>query len=760
MRRALVVLCLVVAGFFAIPAPTIDSPLSNVLVDADGRLLGASVAKDEQWRFPGTGVVPAKFAAAVVLQEDKRFWHHPGVDPLAIGRAIRLNLGAGEVRSGASTLTMQVVRIARGNPPRTMGEKAIEAVLAVRLEAARSKQEILALYTENAPFGGNVVGLEAASWRYFGRRPDDLSWAEAATLAVLPNNPALVHPGRHRAVLQAKRDELLDHLRDAGQIDPLDCDAARAEPLATLIHDIPEDAPHLLARTDGQRVVSTIDRDLQRRADEVIERHHRELASAGIGNAAAVIVEMETGRVVAYVGNVKPGESAGSHVDIVRAPRSTGSLLKPFLYASMLGDGTLLPHQLVPDLPARFGSFAPENFDHAYVGTLPAASALARSRNVPAVWMLRDYGTERFAANLRTMGMSTLFRPAKDYGLSLIIGGAEGTLWDLVGLYRDLGLTVLHPDGKLPPAMAWRPSERTERTATLDPAAAWLTLQALYDVNRPGVESSWRSFRGAEQVAWKTGTSQGFRDGWAIGMTPSYTIGVWVGNADGEGRPGLTGFNVAAPVLFDLFDLVKSEGRFAAPTETMVTVTVCAHSGKLAGPDCAETIAEQVPKAGQRGPSCNLCRQIHCDKGCAHQVHSGCASPSEMETHARFVLPAGEEWFYAREHPDYDPLPPWRDDCAGDVAPTAPMALLSPAPDAEVYVPVELDGKRGRVVFEARHRDADAVLYWHLDDEFVGTTTAPHQFSFAPAPGRHTLTLVDASGARVQRGFSVLDKAG
>lgn len=759
MRRALLALCVAVAGFLVVPAPTIDAPLSNVLVDAEGRLLGASVAKDEQWRFPGTGVVPARFATALVLQEDKRFWLHPGVDPLAIGRAVRLNLGAGEVRSGASTLTMQVVRIARGNPPRTLGEKAIEAVLALRLEAALPKAEILALYAENAPFGGNVVGLEAASWRYFGRRPDDLSWAEAATLAVLPNNPALVHPGRHRAVLKSKRDDLLARLRDVGELDALDCDAAQAEPLATLIHDIPEDAPHLLARSAGTRVATTLDRDLQHRANEVVERHHHALAGAGIGNLAALIVELETGRVVAYVGNVKPGEAPGSHVDIVRAPRSTGSLLKPFLYASMLGDGTLLPQQLVPDLPARFGSFTPENYDHAYVGTLPAAAALARSRNVPAVWMLRDHGTERFAANLRTMGMSTLFRPAKDYGLSLIIGGAEGTLWDLVGLYRDLGLTVQHPDGRLPPAMAWRTTPGSTRDATLDSAAAWLTLQALYEVNRPGVESSWRNFRGADQVAWKTGTSQGFRDGWAIGITPSYAIGVWAGNADGEGRPGLTGFTVAAPVLFDLFDLVKTEGRFAAPTDALVTVTVCSHSGRLAGPDCAETRAERVPRAGQRGPACNLCRQIHCDQGCAHQVHSGCESPSAMETHARFSLPAGEEWFYAREHPDYTPLPPWREDCVGDVAATAPMALLSPSPDAEVYVPVELDGRRGRVVFEARHRDAEAVVYWHLDDTFVGTTTSPHQFSFAPTAGRHTLTLVDADGARVQRSFTVLDRA-
>lgn len=759
-RRAMVfALLLLVVAFFALPVVSIDSPLSSVVLDHDGRLLGASVASDEQWRFPGTGQVPEKVRSAVLRYEDSRFPWHPGVDPLAVGRALRLNLSHGEVVSGASTITMQVVRIARGNPARTPGEKLIEAALALRLEAARSKAEILAMYVENAPFGGNTVGLEAASWRYFGRRPAELSWAEAATLAVLPNSPALIHPGRNRAALKAKRDTLLLRLRDEGALDARACAAAIDEPLPEVLRALPQDAPHLLASAPGQRVQSTLDQELQRRATEVVARHHRALAAGGVHNAAALMVDMATGDVLAYVGNVPPGAVLGSYVDVVRAARSTGSLLKPFLYASMLEDGGLLPRQLVPDVPARIGGFAPENFDRAYVGALPAAAALARSRNVPAVWMLRDHGVERFAAKLRKLGMGTLFRPASDYGLSLIVGGAEGSLWDLVGMYRDLGLSVTHADGPLPAALHWRADEPVETRAPVwDPAAAWLTLEALYEVNRPGVESGWRTFRGAERVAWKTGTSHGFRDAWAVGLTPEVAIGVWAGNADGEGRPDLTGYQAAAPILFDLFDLVQSRGRFDAPDAHLVTVEVCAHSGKLAGPDCEDTRTARVPRAGQRGPSCDLCRSISCDAGCQHRVHSECEAVSAMETRSWFVLPPAQEYFYSREHPEYEPLPPLREDCREAVRTAPPMACLSPAPDAEVFVPIELDGERGAVVFEASHRDAAAEIYWHLDDTYVGTTASPHQLAVSPEPGQHKVTLVDADGARVERRFRVLER--
>jgi penicillin-binding protein 1C len=751
IRVAAGALTLAAVAFFCLPIVQVEAPVSSVVLDRDGRLLGAVIAADEQWRFPPLTSVPERFEVALLAAEDKRFHRHIGVDPLAVARAVRLNLGERRVVSGASTLTMQTVRIARGNPSRTLPEKAWEALLALRLERSVSKGEILATYASHAPFGGNTVGLEAAAFRYFGRGPDELSWAEAATLAVLPNNPALVRPGRNAPRLRARRDALLGRLHVDGSITANELRLGVAESLPGAPHPVPRVAPHLVAKRQGHRTLTTIDRRLQEQAVDVILRHSEGLDAQKIHNLAALITDVRTGEVLAYVGNVPRDQPIhGTHVDIVRARRSTGSTLKPFLYEALLDSGELLPDQLVPDVPMRIGGFAPENFDRKYEGALPASEALARSRNVPAAWMLKRYGVERFAARLRDLGLTTLHRDGADYGLSLVLGGAEGSLWDLVGMYRGLGHAVAFPTDEMR-VQRWREST-VSAARRPDPASAWATVQALLEVRRPGVHGAWRSFDSGRKVAWKTGTSYGFRDAWAVGVTPEVAIGVWVGNHDGEGRAGLTGFEAAAPVLFDLFDLVDTGGWFDAPPG-LVEAEVCTRSGERAGPDCEHTEEALLPHASLAATGCSRCERIHCDEGCRERVHAGCAAPSEMHAEGWFTLPPGQEWFYSRRRADYRPLPPWREGCDAD---EARMSVLSPREGAEVFVPRELNGERGRVVFEAAHRDRGGEIHWHLDEEFVGTTTAIHQLALAPTTGHHTLTLVDARGGRVQRRFEVL----
>ncbi len=753
-------------GFLAVPVVSVDAPLSTVMIDAEGTLLGAQIADDEQWRFPPAGAGTGKFAQALVAAEDKRFYHHPGVDPLAVARAIRVNLQQGRVVTGASTLTMQVVRISRGNPPRTLSEKALEAVLALRLDFALTKGELLARYADNAPFGGNTVGVEAASYRYFGRPASDLSWAEAATLAVLPNSPGLIHPGRNRDSLRAKRDRLLHKLHETGLMSQEDLTLAKLENLPGAPRRVPRLAPHLLTRAivgqgEGQRFETTLDATLQQRSTDVVWRHHHRLAANQIHNLAALVVHVPTGEVRAYVGNVPEFERADhhNHVDVVTSRRSTGSLLKPFLYGSMLAHGELLPNQLVPDVPIRLGGFAPENFDRTFMGALPASEALARSRNVPATWMLRNYGVPRFHSQLQQLGMRTLDRPADDYGLTLVLGGSEGSLWDLTTMYRNLAWSALNPDAEDGPnAVHWQGDGATgDPLATLDPGAAYLTLKALEEVNRPGVHASWRTYGSSRRVAWKTGTSFGFRDGWAIGATPEYAIGVWVGNADGEGRPDLTGFQAAAPVLFDLFDLVDGGAWFTAPDDHLALVDLCNQSGMIAGPDCEHRVSALVPVAGERAQVCGYCERIHCDEDCHFRLHAGCAAPNEMHGESWFVLPTAQAWFYDRNHSDHRPLPPWHPSCEGQED-SGELAILRPRHGAEVYVPVELNGERGRVVFEAAHRDDKARVHWHLDGEFLETTELIHQVAMAPSPGEHELTVVDQEGIMLRRRFTVLDK--
>src|SRR5690606_34581343 len=332
--------------------------------------------------------VPEKFAAAIVAFEDKRFYYHPGVDPISMTRALYQNIREGKVVSGGSTLTMQVIRLSRRSEGRTLLEKFIEVILATRLELRYSKAEILALYASHAPFGGNVVGLEAACWRYFNRDVHELSWGEAALLAVLPNSPALIHPGKNRDQLLLKRNALLDKLQQAGVIDEFTCSLAKEENIPDQPSALPRYARHMLQRIvrDGgaqTRVRSTLSVGVQRRVEQIVQDHHKQLAGSQIYNAAALVLDVETGEVIAYVGNTDVEETGyhGEEVDIINAPRSTGSILKPFLYAAMLDEGKLLRNTLVPDVPTVIDGFSPKNFKREFNGAVPASQALIRSLN-------------------------------------------------------------------------------------------------------------------------------------------------------------------------------------------------------------------------------------------------------------------------------------------------------------------------------------------------------------------------------------------
>lgn len=744
------------AAFLAVPVVSVDAPVGALLLDREGRVLAARIADDEQWRLPSAGAVPDRFATALIVQEDRRFRAHPGVDPGSIAVAAWQNLRAGRVVRGGSTLTMQTVRIARGNPPRTLSEKAVEAVLALRLDAARSKDAILRTYADHAPFGGNVVGLTAASWRWFGRPPGALSWAEAATLAVLPNQPGLVHPGRDPAVLRAKRDRLLEALHGLGHLDAAALALAKAEPVPHGVRPFPRRAGHRLDRVaDGQRVVSTLDRDTQARVEEVLAAQHPRLLGEGIRGLSAVVIDVPTGAVRAWVGNAAPPEVPGSWVDVVTARRSTGSTLKPFLYEAMLASGELLPTQRVPDLPLRFGAFAPENFDHRYVGALPADRALARSRNVPAVWMLRRHGVDRFHARLRDLGLASLDRGPDHYGLTLVVGGAEATLLELTGAYRQLALAA---DGVgEAPAVHWTGAAPTVAVVP-EPGAAFATVEALQAVVRPGVDDTLGRFATGRRVAWKTGTSMGFRDGWAVGTTPTVAVGVWAGNPDGEGRDGLTGFQAAAPAFFAVLQAVAGPEVFEAPPE-LVAVDVCADSGERAGPDCPHVETRRVPVGALEAGGCTRCRRVHCvDEACTARAHAACTD-GDLHATPWFVLPPAQAAGYARQHPGYRPLPPWAPGCAPPEE-DVPFAWVSPRADARFVVPVDLDGGRSEVVFEVAHTDPDAVLHWHLDGAYLRSTERLHQVGVQPGAGRHELVVVDDAGHRLARGVEVVGSRG
>jgi penicillin-binding protein 1C len=764
--------------WFCLPRTLFDDPFSTVMLDREGGLLGARIGADGQWRFPPVDSLPEKYIKSVMLYEDRFFHYHPGVNPFSLFRALLQNLKQGEIVSGGSTITMQVIRLSRKGRSRTILEKIIEMVLAMRLELSASKDEILSLYASHAPFGGNVVGIHAASWRYWGRPPDQLSWAETATLAVLPNAPSLIHPGKNRAWLVLKRNRLLDRLKTTGLIDSLDCALAKLEALPEKPLPLPSSAPHLMDRicqtSQGLTVQTGINALLQQRVDGIIEDHHKRLRYNNIHNACCLVLDTRTGEVLAYVGNTRnPGRPEfSSDVDIITAPRSTGSILKPVLYCLMLEEGEILPGTLVPDIPTHYTGYSPKNFSLTYDGAVPARRALARSLNIPAVRMLQSHGSDKFCEQLKELGIQTLGFPASHYGLSLILGGAEGSLWDITGMYASMGRVLerynqvgLYRAGDIhPPVYRYsnRPekpadSGNTENTHPFSAASVWLTFQSLIEVNRPESQIGWQSFSSSRKIAWKTGTSFGFRDGWAIGTSPAYTIGVWAGNADGEGRPGLTGIAVAAPILFDVFSSLPRWRWFSAPVDELYPVAVCHHSGHLPGPYCPALDTVLIPDKGRSSKPCPYHREIHLSQDGSYRVNADCQDISDMRHESWFVLPPAQECYYRAKNPEYRVLPHIDPGCQS-MDDVQFMEMIYPRHSARIYVPREMDGTMGEIVLEAAHRIPSTLIYWHLNESFIGSTRHIHKLGIAPRKGSYRLTLVDENGYSLVHYFEIVGR--
>lgn len=772
-----IVISLLLVYALSLPKRLFQDPYTTVLLDRDGQMLGARIAGDGQWRFPQGDSLPDNYIQALISYEDQYFYKHPGVNLFAIGRATIQNLRSRKVVSGGSTISMQVIRLSRKGKARNLLEKIQEVILATRLELRYSKKEILGLYAAHAPFGGNVVGIEAACWRYFGRGASSLSWAEAALLAVLPNNPALIHPGRNREALLNKRNRLLRKLQEKGYLDALSLELALAEPIPEQPLPLPSLAPQLLDRAikeghEEKSIVSSLHAYRQVQIENILLQHHRRLRENEIWNAAVLVLETQSGKVLAYVGNAR--EAGAKHdyqVDIIQAARSSGSILKPFLYAAMLDEGMLLPHRLLPDIPTVIDGFAPKNFNQGYAGAVPASEALVKSLNIPAVLMLREYRYERFHKLLQKVGITTLGRHPDHYGLSLILGGAETRLWDMAGAYASLGRVLekyndantsfkYHQGDYHRPSWLWEehlnPSRRNSNNGLLDAGAIWHSLEALTEVLRPDDQNGWQQFSGSQRIAWKTGTSYGHRDAWAIGINPEYTVAVWVGNANGEGRPGLTGVLTAAPLMFDVFDaLPMAKSWFTPPKGTLHSSQVCKQSGYLAGPNCPEKVDLDITQAGKNSESCPYHQLLHVQQDEQYQVHAGCESLSRFQTKAWFILPPVMEYYFKNRNATYHPAPPMRPDCQG-ISLQFPMEIISPRKDAKIYIPTLLDGEKGEVAFQVAHKRPESRIYWHLNGEYLGSTIHQHEMGIFAQLGTHQLVLVDENGESLLREFEII----
>jgi penicillin-binding protein 1C len=732
-----------------VPSPLLvnRAGMSQLVLANDGSLLRLSLANDDHYRlWTPLDDVPAALVDATLRQEDRWFHTHPGVNPWAIVRAVLHTYVLRDRRVGGSTLTMQLARLRFGLDTRTWRGKLRQIAQALMLELRHTKRDILEAYLNLAPYGGNVAGVGAASWVLFGKPVEQLTRAEALSLAVIPKSPTARSP-----FTETGRDAIATARVRLGGTSETVAFRTRAE--------LPFRAPHLADRVLAEhpfvpRLATTIDSRLQALVEGEVRRWLGPASRVGVRNAAVLLVDNASMAVRAYVGSANhAGLAIEGAVDGVRARRSPGSALKPFLYGLALDDGLIGPETMLEDTSLTISSWNPENFDRSFVGPVSATDALVRSRNLPAVQLANRLPGDGLYGFLRDAGIGRL-RNEDFYGLALALGGVEVRLDELVRLYAMLaGGGTDRPLVMVPALVSASGAPPRPGRALLSPQAAFLVLEMLRDNPRPGEELGAMHARRRTSVAWKTGTSFGFRDAWAVGVVGRWTLGVWAGNFDSTPNPALVGREAAGPLFFRVVDALVRAGERAEPPippAGVVRTSVCALSGAPAGPHCPgrkETwaIAGRSPIA-----PCSVHRDLAIDVatglracpgqtgGVRHEVYE--FWPSHLQALFRRVG-------IARRTP-----PPFAPGCEG--LPSAGRPLRIDSPQARVTYALR-DGEHDDIPFSAV-ADADGRrVSWFVDDAFVGQSDAGGTFFWRARPGRFTVRAVDAMGRSVAQPLNV-----
>jgi penicillin-binding protein 1C len=725
----------------------------------DGQLLRGALSPDQKWRLRARlDEISPDLVMAVLEHEDRWFRYHPGVNPIAVVRAAVGNACAGRVVSGASTITMQLANLVDPRP-RSYTRKLRQMFRALQYETVYSKDDILEMYLNLAPYGGNIEGVAAASRAYFGKAPAALSVAEAALLAVLPQSPASHNPIAHPQQALEARNRLIDRLERRGLIDHRTAADSRQRPLPDELCAMPFAAPHFCEWTwrchpDMHNCHTTLDADLNARAQACLSDRVEALRPVGITQAAAVILDAERAELLVMVGSADFHDSLhAGQVNGACAPRSPGSALKPFVYALAFDRGLATPSTLVEDVPIAFGVYAPQNYDGRFEGMITAARALQTSRNVPAVVLsaaLERNGEPGLHGFLRQAGVTSLTRPAEHYGLSLTLGGGEVTLLELAGAYATLArqgsykeLQTLVPDGR-----GVAESTGSDRTCSLvSPAAAYLVLQVLAGVTRPDFDAVWRTGTHQIPIPWKTGTSCGHRDAWAVGIAGPYVVAVWLGNFDGSGCVQLVGHDAAGPLLFGLIDLLpKSEsGRWHIPPQGLGRREVCALSGAPAGKQCPARRWEEYIVGISPAHPCQLHRQVMVDTETGYAVCSRCRTSGRWECRPVLWWPPQVAAFLSADGDGDDPIPPHNPMCAGGGQGEEPR-IISPQDGMEYCLRsgAPLDDQRLPLI--AWLNRASTEVYWFLDGTLLWKGRPDEKVFMDPCPGVHRLTVKDDAG--------------
>lgn len=761
-RRTLGVILIVWLYLWPNPAG-LHRDFSRLVLFEDGKLVRAYLSSDQKWRFEiDLAKLPEWLAPSVYCLEDKRFGFHPGVDPVAVARAISQNLAAGQVISGASTLTMQVARLSHPQS-RSLPAKIAEAFRALQLEARYTKREILSFYLNRAPFGGNIEGLETAAYRYFQKSARWLSKAEFAFLMTLPQSPPRWE-NLQKDKLTTVRNGKLTKLQSCGLLDPHELEQATAEKIPDVRSGFDVHAEHwsddLMAEFPSvKKIESTLNYELQNSIEVILAKKRNLLDTKAVRNVGVFAIENSTGKVRAAVGNFAYFENSNEQKYAgYKVFRSTGSTLKPFFYSSLLSSGEILPESLLEDVPFDFHGYSPKNYDGQFSGLVESQWALAHSLNLPWIKKLSEVGVDSLLSFLRAGGLRLNLRN-EDIGLSMIIGGVQATLMDLTRLY-----TAFPNNGKLYPLVKISGNKTSDAVGFqwFHPGAAELTSHALSIRGRPDYAIDPTFFRDDLGIRWKTGTSQGRKDAWAIGYSKNITIGVWLGNMNNEASPALVGSEIAAPLLFELFAVARSKaldgieslgGNTLSPV--LQELEVCSFSGQIPGANCPHSKTVLAPKGIVPRHRCAYHQQVLVDKKSGLRIHQECKIKDLEPVLRPFVALSGDVQMWLSESIQGLQLqPPFHPKCHWLMKEKGALEIIEPRADTYVLT----GGYQANEIIlplKIRTPDKSEIPSCFLNGEKISFNKSDIQQLLRLKEGEYNLMCLDKVGRADQVNFSV-----
>ncbi len=744
--KATVVLVSLVCLFFLLnflfPLPDRIS-YSTIITDNKGELIHGFLAKDQQWRMKtDLDEISPLLRKTIVQKEDKYFYYHPGVNPVAVGRAFVMNVFTGRRTSGASTITMQVARMLEPKK-RTLGSKIREMFRALQLEWKYSKDEILQLYLNLVPYGGNLVGVKTASLLYFGKNPDHLSLAEITALSIIPNRPSSLVMGRNNDEIIKQRNKWLQRFANEKIFTKKEIEDALAEPLNAKRGAVPKLAPHLsykLRNSSAATVHSTLELNTQLKVEKLVQDYVRTLRLGKIRNAAVVVLDNESHQVIAYVGSGDFKDTTdGGQVNGAAAVRQPGSTLKPLAYGMCFDEGLLTPKQVLNDVPVNFAGYAPENYDEHFNGPVTVEFALEHSLNIPAVKALNMLGKDKLVQTLVETGFKQIQAKQKGLGLSLILGGCGTTLEQLTGLY-----SCFANDGLYYPVQYVQSNSKPSSKRVLSADASYMITDIISRINRPDFPLHWEATAHLPKIAWKTGTSYGRRDAWSIGYNKKYTVGVWVGNFSGEGNSELNGAHTATPLLFRIFNTLDYDANRAwfSPPASLEQRMVCSETGMPPSPNCTKLVLDYFIPGISSTRVCNNYEEISVSADEKISYCKSCEPAAGFKRKVYKLLSPDLQSWMETSGIAFERIPPHNPNCERVFTAGAPL-IKSPVNGTEYLIskkhpePLQLICETGNDV---------SKVYWYINNRFYKTTDAGTKQFFLPEEGINKISCTDDKG--------------